>query len=157
METVRRMHPAVRPQARYERSIDVLQHIRESGLVTKTGIMNGIGERDDEVFELMQDLRDAADIHILTVGQYLQPTRNHLPIDRWVTPESFDQYRESGLELGFSVVESGPLVRSSYHAEEQAAKLSYPTGGQRRHGSTSQGHEGWQGRRLGASTGDAEP
>ena len=108
METVRRMHPAVRPQARYERSIDVLQHIRESGLVTKTGIMVGIGERDEEVFELMQDLRDAADIHILTVGQYLQPTRNHLPIDRWVTPESFDEYRESGLNLGFSVVESGP-------------------------------------------------
>ena len=124
METVRRMHPAVRPQARYERSIDVLQHIRESGLVTKTGIMVGIGERDEEVFELMQDLRDASDIHILTVGQYLQPTRNHLPIDRWVTPESFENYREEGLQLGFSVVESGPLVRSSYHAEEQAAKLS---------------------------------
>ena len=86
--------------------------------------MVGIGERDEEVFELMQDLRNAADIHILTVGQYLQPTRNHLPIDRWVTPESFDEYRESGLNLGFSVVESGPLVRSSYHAEEQAAKLS---------------------------------
>ncbi|MAV55386.1 MAG: lipoyl synthase [Phycisphaerae bacterium] len=124
METVRRMHPAVRPQARYDRSIDVLQHIRESGLVTKTGIMVGIGERDDEVFELMQDLRNAADIHILTVGQYLQPTRNHLPIDRWVTPASFDEYREAGLKMGFSVVESGPLVRSSYHAEEQAARLS---------------------------------
>ena len=158
METVRRMHPAVRPQARYERSIDVLQHIRESGLVTKTGIMVGIGERDDEVFELMQDLRDAADIHILTVGQYLQPTRNHLPIDRWVTPESFDQYRESGLNMGFSVVESGPLVRSSYHAEEQAAKLS-PTQRAVKEGMDRllKGAKDAKGDDSGASTGDAEP
>lgn len=123
METVRRMHPAVRPQARYDRSLDVLRHIRERGLVTKTGLMVGIGERDEEVLELMDDLRATADIEILTVGQYLQPTRNHLPIDRWVTPEQFEMYRAEGLKRGFRVVESGPLVRSSYHADEQAAKL----------------------------------
>ncbi|MCP3905725.1 MAG: lipoyl synthase [Planctomycetes bacterium] len=120
LETVRRMHPAVRPQARYERSIEVLRRIKAGGLVTKTSIMVGIGERDDEVIEMMDDLRAAADIDILTIGQYLQPTRNHLPIDRWVTPEQFDQYKLEGLQRGFKVVESGPLVRSSYHAEEQA-------------------------------------
>ena len=124
METVRRMHPAVRPQARYERSLGVLRHIKQSGLVTKTGLMVGIGERDEEVLQLMDDLRAAADIDILTIGQYLQPTRNHLPIDRWVTPEQFEMYRAEGLQRGFTVVESGPLVRSSYHADEQAAKLS---------------------------------
>jgi lipoic acid synthetase len=122
METVRRMHPAVRPQARYERSIEVLRHIKSRGLVTKTSIMVGIGERDDEVLELMDDLRAAADIDILTIGQYLQPTRNHLPIDRWVTPAQFDAFRDEGLRRGFRVVESGPLVRSSYHADEQARK-----------------------------------
>jgi lipoic acid synthetase len=124
VETVRRMHPAVRPQARYRRSLDVLGHIRASGLVTKTGLMVGIGERDEEVMELMDDLRAAADVEILTIGQYLQPTRDHLPVDRWVTPEQFEGYRAEGLKRGFRVVESGPLVRSSYHAEEQAAKLS---------------------------------
>jgi len=124
METVKRMHPAVRPQARYDRSIAVLKHIRDSGMVTKTSIMVGIGERDDEVLELMDDLRAACDIDILTIGQYLQPTRNHLPIDRWVTPDRFAFFRDEGLRRGFRVVESGPLVRSSYHAEEQADKLS---------------------------------
>jgi lipoic acid synthetase len=102
----------------------VLKHIEASGLVTKTSIMVGIGETDVEVLELMDDLRAACDIDILTVGQYLQPTRNHLPIDRWVTPEQFEMYCGEGLKRGFRVVESGPLVRSSYHAEEQAAKLS---------------------------------
>jgi len=124
METVRRMHPAVRPQARYRRSLEVLGHIKAGGLVTKTGLMVGIGERDEEVLELMDDLRAAADIDVLTIGQYLQPTRNHLPIDRWVTPEQFAMYREEGLKRGFKVVESGPLVRSSYRADEQAEKLS---------------------------------
>jgi len=124
LETVRRMHPAVRPQADYERSLEVLRHIRAAGLVTKTGIMVGIGERDDEVLSLMDDVRDAADVEILTIGQYLQPTRNHLPIDRWVTPAQFDLYKIEGLARGFRVVESGPLVRSSYHAEEQAEQLT---------------------------------
>lgn len=124
METVRRMHPTVRPQAKYERSLQVLRQIKQSGLVCKTGIMVGIGERDDEVIALMDDLRTIADADILTIGQYLQPTRNHLPISRWVTPEQFLWYKREGLARGFKVVESGPLVRSSYHAEEQAERLS---------------------------------
>ncbi len=124
MESVKRMHPAVRPQARYQRSLDVLKWIKDGGLVSKTGIMVGIGERDDEVMALMRDIREHADTDIFTIGQYLQPTRNHLPIDRWVTPAQFDDYKLEGLRLGFKVVESGPLVRSSYHAEEQAERLS---------------------------------
>jgi lipoic acid synthetase len=124
METVKRMHPAVRPQAKYERSLRVLQQIKENGLVTKTGIMVGIGERDDEVMQLMDDVAAITRADILTVGQYLQPTRNHLPIDRWVSPAIFESYRTNGLAKGFRVVESGPLVRSSYHAEEQADRLN---------------------------------
>ncbi|MBG83326.1 MAG: lipoyl synthase [Phycisphaerae bacterium] len=124
METVKRMHPAVRPQADYDRSLQVLRWIREAGLVTKTSIMVGIGERDDEIDTILSDIRTVADADIVTIGQYLQPTRNHLPIDRWVHPDQFEAYRTRGLELGFKVVESGPLVRSSYHAEEQARKLS---------------------------------
>ena len=124
METVRRMHPAVRPQARYERSLQVLRGIKESGLVSKTSIMLGIGERDDEVLQVMDDIRQHAETDILTIGQYLQPTRNHLPVDRWVRPEQFDVFKVEGLKRGFKVVESGPMVRSSYHAEEQASQLS---------------------------------
>jgi lipoic acid synthetase len=124
METVKRMHPAVRPQAKYERSLAVLRQIKDNGLVTKTGIMVGIGERDDEVDQLMDDVMRESRADILTIGQYLQPTRNHLPIDRWVSPAQFDGYRVAGLAKGFRVVESGPLVRSSYHAEEQADRLN---------------------------------
>lgn len=124
METVRRMHPTVRPQARYQRSLNVLKQIKDNGLVSKTGIMVGIGEHDLEVFELMEHIREFADTDVFTCGQYLQPTRNHLPISRWVTPDQFDDYKLEGLRMGFKVVESGPLVRSSYHAEEQAERLS---------------------------------
>ncbi len=124
METVKRMHPAVRPQARYERSLAVLAQFRASGLVTKTGIMVGIGERDDEVLQLMDDVQAASRADILTVGQYLQPTRNHLPIDRWVHPDQFAMFKSQALQRGFQVCESGPLVRSSYHAEEQADTLA---------------------------------
>lgn len=124
METVKRMHATVRPQARYERSLAVLRQIKAGGLVTKTGIMAGIGEHDHEVLQLMDDVRAESDADILTIGQYLQPTRNHLPIDRWVTPEQFVEFKREGLARGFKVVESGPLVRSSYHAEEQAERLS---------------------------------
>ncbi|MEM7228745.1 MAG: lipoyl synthase [Planctomycetota bacterium] len=124
METVKRMHPTVRPQARYHRSLQVLRQIKEQGLVSKTGIMAGIGETDDEITELLDDIRTITDCDIFTVGQYLQPTRNHLPIDRWVRPEQFESYKNQGLQAGFKVVESGPLVRSSYHAEEQAERLS---------------------------------
>jgi lipoic acid synthetase len=128
MESVRRMHPVVRPQARYERSLRVLSQIKAGGLVTKTGIMAGIGEREEEVHELLEDVRRESDADIMTIGQYLQPTRNHLPIARWVHPDEFERYRVSGLEKGFKVVESGPLVRSSYHADEQAARLAGPRG-----------------------------
>ncbi|MCA9290747.1 MAG: lipoyl synthase [Phycisphaerales bacterium] len=124
LETVRRMHPAVRPQARYDRTIEVLRRIQDAGLVSKTGIMVGIGERDDEVLGLIDDVRAEAATQILTIGQYLQPTRNHLPIDRWVTPDQFVEYKRYALQRGFAVVESGPLVRSSYHAEEQAERLA---------------------------------
>ena len=124
LETVRRMYPAVRPQAKFDRSVELLRRCKEAGLVTKTGIMVGIGEKDREVSELMQDVHDRARTDILTVGQYLQPTRNHLPIDRWVHPDTFAMYKEEGLKRGFKVVESGPLVRSSYHADHQADVLS---------------------------------
>ncbi|MCK4872401.1 MAG: lipoyl synthase [Phycisphaerales bacterium] len=124
IETVARMYPTVRPQADYRRSIEFLHRVHDAGLVTKTGIMVGIGERDDEVLQLMDDVQAAAPVPIITIGQYLQPTRNHLPIARWVTPDTFDWYHREGLSRGFQVVESGPLVRSSYHADEQADKLS---------------------------------
>jgi len=123
LETVPRMHGAVRPQATYERSMQVLAQIQRSGLVTKTGIMVGIGETDEEVFTMLADIRQKSNTEIITIGQYLQPSRHHLPIDRWVHPEQFEMYKERGLELGFRVVESGPLVRSSFHAEEQVREF----------------------------------
>ncbi|MAI66758.1 MAG: lipoyl synthase [Phycisphaerae bacterium] len=119
LETVPRMHGAVRPQATYDRSMEVLQRISEAGLVTKTGIMVGIGETDEEVVTMLADIRAKTNTEIITIGQYLQPSRNHLPIDRWVHPDIFAMYKKEGIKLGFRVVESGPLVRSSYHAEEQ--------------------------------------
>ncbi len=159
LETVRRMYPAVRPSAKFDRSLELLRRVKEQGGVAKTGIMVGIGERDEEVIELIQEVQEAtkaarhspigigqSTVHartsdpalpnaesrmpnadtcdILTIGQYLQPTRNHLPIDRWVTPEQFAFFKQEGLARGFKVVESGPLVRSSYHADHQADVLS---------------------------------
>jgi lipoic acid synthetase len=127
LETVRRMYPAVRPSAKFERSLELLKRCRDASggrMVTKTGIMVGIGEKDDEVFALIDEVRRRAETDILTIGQYLQPTRNHLPIDRWVHPDTFAEYRRYALEKGFRVVESGPLVRSSYHADNQAAELA---------------------------------
>jgi len=124
LETVRRMYPVVRPQAKFDRSIELLKRCKDQGLVTKTGIMVGIGEKDDEVLALMDEVVERAQTDILTIGQYLQPTPNHLPIDRWVTPETFDRFRDEGLKRGFKVVESGPMVRSSYHADEQADRLT---------------------------------
>ncbi|HIA72129.1 MAG TPA: lipoyl synthase [Phycisphaerales bacterium] len=123
LETVPRMHGAVRPQATYERSMQVLKRISDAGLVCKTGIMVGIGETDEEISTLLADIRDKSNAEIITIGQYLQPSRNHLPIDRWVHPDQFAKYKEVGLKLGFRVVESGPLVRSSYHAEEQVREF----------------------------------
>ncbi|MDA1007619.1 MAG: lipoyl synthase [Planctomycetota bacterium] len=121
METVRRMHPAVRPQAKYERSLRVLRQFHSTGLVTKTGIMVGIGEHDHEVAEVIHEVADWSNAEVLTIGQYLQPTRNHLPIDRWVHPDLFASFKSTALAVGFKVCESGPLVRSSYRADEQAS------------------------------------
>ncbi len=152
LETVRRCHPAVRPAARYERSIELLRRVKAQGRIAKTGIMVGIGERREEVHEFLHDLiakttvpvptpqtptiregssklnnldtaspTDACDI--ITIGQYLQPTLNHLPIDRWVHPDEFAEYERVGTEAGFKVVFSGPLVRSSYLADKQAEGL----------------------------------
>lgn len=128
MESVKRLYKVVRPQAKYERSIELLARAKEQGLVAKTGIMVGIGETDDEIEELMHDVvAGTMTVHgscdILTVGQYLQPTRDHLPITRWVTPTQFLDYKRNGELIGFRHVESGPLVRSSYHAEEQVLQL----------------------------------
>ena len=119
METVASQYRRVRPQAKYARSLELLRRAKDQGFTTKTGLMLGIGEQPDELLQTLKDIR-AQEVDILTLGQYLQPTREHLPIDRWVTPEEFAHWKTVGLELGFAVVESGPLVRSSYHAEEQA-------------------------------------
>ncbi len=126
METVRRMYPVVRPQAKYDRSIELLRRGKDRGLRVKTGIMVGIGETDDEVSQLLEDVVDGSSCDILTIGQYLQPTRNHLPITRWVSPEQFAEFKRLGEAIGFGHVESGPLVRSSYHAEEQVLSLGKP-------------------------------
>jgi lipoic acid synthetase len=118
METVPRLYRRVRPQAKYGRSLDVLSVCKQNGMTTKTGIMLGLGEKHDEILAVMRDLR-AVGVDIMTLGQYLQPTREHLPVERYVPPGEFRHWKETGLELGFKHVESGPLVRSSYHAEEQ--------------------------------------
>ena len=118
LETVRRLTKQVRIQAKYDRSLEVIKRLHEGGMKTKSGIMLGLGETEDEVFESMQDLRDSG-CDILTLGQYLQPTPKHLPVVDFVNPEQFAKYKKVGLEeMGYRFVESGPLVRSSYHAEK---------------------------------------
>ncbi len=117
METVRRLTPTTRTKAKYDTSLKVIQQIAASGLRSKSGIMLGIGETPEEVLETIHDLR-AVGCHVLTIGQYLQPTPKHIPIVEFITPETFDHYKKIALELGFTHVESGPLVRSSYHAEK---------------------------------------
>ncbi|MBI1804079.1 MAG: lipoyl synthase [Ignavibacteriae bacterium] len=117
-ETVPRLYTIVRPQAKYERSLELLDRAKRRGFLTKTGMMLGIGERTEEVIEVMHDLRKV-DCDILTLGQYLQPTKDHLPVDRFVHPDEFKMLKELGRGMGFRHVESGPLVRSSYHAESQ--------------------------------------
>ncbi|MFA5575367.1 MAG: lipoyl synthase [Brumimicrobium sp.] len=116
LETVRRLTKQVRIQAKYDRSLEALFRIKKAGMRTKSGIMLGLGETHDEVLETLEDLRSVG-VDIVTLGQYLQPTVRHLPVAEFVTPERFDLYREIGLQMGFKFVESGPLVRSSYHAE----------------------------------------
>jgi len=122
LETVERLYHAVRPQAKYERSLNIIKWFKSKGLKTKSGIMVGIGEKTDEVLELMKDLYDHG-CEIMTIGQYLQPTKVHLPVDRFVTPEEFKMFKEEGLKMGFKVVESSPLVRSSYHADQHAREI----------------------------------
>lgn len=121
METVRRISPLVRSAADYETSLQVIRRIAESGITAKSGIMVGLGETPSEVEELMDDLL-ATGCSILTIGQYLQPTRRHYPVEEYVTPEQFAQYKQTGLEKGFEQAESAPLVRSSYHAEKHIKK-----------------------------------
>ena len=117
LETVRRLTKQVRIQAKYDRSLEVLFRLKKGGMRTKSGVMLGLGETDEEIIETMQDLR-SVNCDILTLGQYLQPTPKHLPVAEFVTPERFDKYYELGMKMGFRYVESGPLVRSSYHAEK---------------------------------------
>ncbi|MFT4668298.1 MAG: lipoic acid synthetase [Polaribacter sp.] len=116
METVKRLYRMVRPQAKYQRSLDQIQRTKNAGNRTKSGIMVGLGETQDEVFETMDDLI-AHGCDVITIGQYLQPTKMHLDVAEYVHPDVFEKYRVEGLERGFNFVESGPLVRSSYHAE----------------------------------------
>lgn len=117
LETVRRLTKQVRIQAKYDRSLEVLFRLKKGGMRTKSGVMLGLGETPAEVLETMQDLV-AVGVDILTLGQYLQPTLKHLPVAEFITPEQFYFYKEEGLKMGFRYVESGPLVRSSYHAEK---------------------------------------
>jgi len=118
VETVPRLYRRVRPQANYRRSLEVLRRAREldGDVITKSGMMVGLGEEWEEILEVMADLR-AVDCNVLTIGQYLRPSARHLPVERYYTPQEFDELRAEGERLGFKHVESGPLVRSSYHAE----------------------------------------
>jgi len=122
LETVRRLTKQVRIQAKYDRSLELLFRLKKGGMRTKSGVMLGLGETEQEVLETMQDLR-AVHVDILTLGQYLQPTPKHLPVVEFIEPEKFAFYEQKGLEMGFRFVESGPLVRSSYHAEKHLFDL----------------------------------
>jgi lipoic acid synthetase len=115
-ETVPRLYKHVRPQGRFQWTLDVLAESKRQGMRTKTGIMLGLGETPSEIMDVMAELVKV-NVDVLTLGQYLQPTKNHLPVDRFVHPDEFKHYEVEGLKMGFSIVESGPLVRSSYHAE----------------------------------------
>jgi lipoyl synthase len=121
IETVRRLFPALRPQGKYQRSIELLGKAKQQGMTTKSGLILGMGETIDEARDVMHDLR-AVSCDILTIGQYLQPTRDHLPAARFYEPAEFAALKEEGLTMGFTHIESGPLVRSSYHAEQQASR-----------------------------------
>ena len=120
IETVRRLFPAIRPQGKYQRSIELLGKAKQWGMRTKSGLILGMGETMDEAREVMRDLRSVG-CDIMTIGQYLQPTRQHLPVARFYDPSEFAMLKVEGMALGFTHVESGPLVRSSYHAEQQVA------------------------------------
>ncbi|MAF09895.1 lipoyl synthase [Candidatus Poribacteria bacterium] len=125
VETVPRLYSRVRPQAKFERSLEALQRSKEAGLVTKSGFMLGLGEEAPEVAQLMAEL-SAISVNILTIGQYLQPTAAHLPVHAYATPAEFDHFAEVGHSMGFDHVESGPFVRSSYHAWDHARRVLTP-------------------------------
>uniref|UniRef100_UPI0040470920 lipoyl synthase n=1 Tax=Polaribacter sp. TaxID=1920175 RepID=UPI0040470920 len=120
METVRRLTREVRIQAKYDRSLGVLKYLKENGMRTKSGIMLGLGETEEEVIQTMKDLR-AVGLDVITIGQYLQPSKKHLPVKEFITPDQFKKYETLGLEMGFMYVESGALVRSSYKAHKHAS------------------------------------
>ena len=122
LETVKRLQRPIRKTARYDRSLWVLEHAKSRGFITKSGIMLGIGETEDEIKTVLNDMQSVG-VDILTIGQYLQPSPKHEPVDRWVTPEEFQKWKDYALEIGYGVCESGPLIRSSYHAEEQSEKF----------------------------------
>lgn len=122
IETVPRLYRQVRPQGNFERSLELLARAKQAGLVTKSGMMLGLGEEEEEVLEVMKRWR-AVGCDLITLGQYMQPTENHLPVARYVEPQVFEKFRIAGMEMGFANVFSGPLVRSSYHADEQSASL----------------------------------
>ncbi|MBP6429568.1 MAG: lipoyl synthase [Bacteroidales bacterium] len=117
METVKRLSPQIRSRAKYDLSLDVLRKASKAGIISKSGIMLGLGETEEEVFELMKDLREV-NCNLLTIGQYLQPTTQNIPVQEYIHPDQFAKYKEMGMGLGFDNVESGPLVRSSYMAKE---------------------------------------
>ncbi len=122
LETVPRLHPQVRPQAKYERSLEVLRRAKQRRFLTKSSLMLGLGETSEELGQVLEDLR-RVEVDILTLGQYLQPTAAHLPVVRYLSPDEFLGWKRRGMEMGFRAVESGPLVRSSYHADEQSDLL----------------------------------
>ena len=124
LETVERLQRPVRKTATYDRTLNILRHAKSRNFVTKSGIMLGLGEEHGEIAKAIKDLADEK-LDILTIGQYLQPSNEHAPIARWATPEEFDEWKELALSLGIGVVESGPLVRSSYHAEEQSERFGF--------------------------------
>lgn len=117
LETVRHLTPKIRSKAEYQRSLSVLRYLAQNDVQTKSGVMVGLGETDEDIENLMDDLLKV-NCHVLTIGQYLQPSPRNIPVQRFATPEQFEKYKKTGLEKGFAVVESGPLVRSSYHAEQ---------------------------------------
>jgi len=120
VETVRRLTREVRIQAKYDRSVGVLKYLKDNGMRTKSGIMLGLGEKEEEVIQTLKDLRGVG-VDVVTIGQYLQPTKKHLPLHEYITPDQFKKYETLGLEMGFMYVESGPLVRSSYKAHKHAS------------------------------------
>lgn len=122
LETVRRLTPVIRTKAKYDLSLRTLKYISDQGVVAKSGIMLGLGEAENEIYQTMDDLREVG-VQVMTIGQYLQPSKENLPVVEYITPEVFSKYKDVGISKGFSFVESGPLVRSSYHAEDHINAL----------------------------------